>query len=85
LRQLKERREQIIHEIDQAERQGNLEKAAQLKYGVLVELEKQVKNQEKELSDKKGQQLLKEEVDEEDIAEIVSRWTGIPVKPPGGG
>jgi ATP-dependent Clp protease ATP-binding subunit ClpB len=79
LRQLKERREQIMHEIDQAERQGNLEKAAQLKYGVLVELEKQVKDREKELSDKKGQQLLKEEVDEEDIAEIVSRWTGIPV------
>jgi ATP-dependent Clp protease ATP-binding subunit ClpB len=68
-----------MHEIDQAERQGNLEKAAQLKYGVLVELEKQVKDREKELSDKKGQQLLKEEVDEEDIAEIVSRWTGIPV------
>ncbi len=79
LRQLKEKREQTIHEIEQAERQGNLEKAAQLKYSSLVELDKQIKAKEKELTNKKGQQLLKEEVDEEDIAEVVSRWTGIPV------
>ncbi len=79
LRQLKEEREQTLYKIEQAERLGNLEQAARLKYGTLVELEKQVKEKEKELTAKKGQQLLKEEVDEEDIAEVVSRWTGIPV------
>jgi ATP-dependent Clp protease ATP-binding subunit ClpB len=79
LRQLKERREQTLHAIERAERLGNLEQAAQLKYGTLVELDKQVKDKEKQLTAKKGQQLLKEEVDEEDIAEVVSRWTGVPV------
>lgn len=79
LRQLKEEREQTLYKIEQAERLGNLEQAARLKYGTLVELEKQVKEREKQLTAKKGQQLLKEEVDEEDIAEVVSRWTGIPV------
>jgi ATP-dependent Clp protease ATP-binding subunit ClpB len=79
LRQLKEKREETLHEIERAERLGNLERAAQLKYGTLVELDKQVKEKEKQLTEQKGQQLLKEEVDEEDIAEVVSRWTGIPV------
>jgi len=79
LRQLKEKREQVLHEIERAERSGDLEQAAQLKYGTLVELEKQLKEKEDALTAKKAQQLLKEEVDEEDIAEVVSRWTGIPV------
>jgi ATP-dependent Clp protease ATP-binding subunit ClpB len=79
LRQLKEKREETLHEVERAERLGNLERAAQLKYGTLVELDKQVKEKEKQLTEQKGQQLLKEEVDEEDIAEVVSRWTGIPV------
>ncbi len=79
LRQLKERRGQTLHDIERAERLGNLEQVAQLKYGALVELDKQVKDREKQLTAKKGQQLLKEEVDEEDIAEVVSRWTGVPV------
>lgn len=79
LQQLKEKREQTLHEIERAERVGNLEQAAQLKYSTLVELEKQVKEKEEQLTAKKGEQLLKEEVDEEDIAEVVSRWTSIPV------
>lgn len=79
LRQLKEKSEQIKHDIEAAERAANLEKAAELKYGTLVQIEKQIREKEKQLSEKKGQQLLKEEVDEEDIAEVVSRWTGIPV------
>ncbi len=79
LQQLKERREQTLHEIEEAERLGNLEKAAQLKYGTLVDLEKQIRHGEEQLSAKKSQQLLKEEVDEEDIAQVVSRWTGVPV------
>ncbi|MCX7912156.1 MAG: ATP-dependent chaperone ClpB [Dehalococcoidales bacterium] len=79
LRQLKEKREEVLHDIERAEHLGNLEQAARLKYGTLVDVEKQIREKEKELAAKKGQQLLKEEVDEEDIAEVVSRWTGIPV------
>jgi len=79
LQQLKEKKEQILHDIERAERMGNLEEAAQLKYAKLVETEKQLRESEQQLTEKKGQQLLKEEVDEEDIAEVVSRWVGIPV------
>jgi len=79
LRQLKEKKEQVLHDIDRAERYGDLERAAQLKYGTLIELEKQLNEKEKKIMEMKGHQLLKEEVDEEDIAEVVSRWTGIPV------
>jgi len=79
LQQLKESIEQVRHEIEIAERSANLEQAAELKYGTLVDLERQLKEKEEQLTAKKGQQLLKEEVDEEDIAEVVSRWTNIPV------
>jgi ATP-dependent Clp protease ATP-binding subunit ClpB len=79
VQQLKERIEQVRHEIERAERSANYEQAAQLKYGALAEMERQLKKKEEELSAKKGQRLLKEEVDEEDVAEVVSRWTGIPV------
>jgi len=79
LQKLKEKREQVLHDIERAESTGNLEQAAQLKYVTLIELEKQLKEREEQLIASKGQQLLKEEVDEEDIAEIVSRWTGVPV------
>jgi len=79
LQKLKEKREQVLHDIERAESTGNLEQAAQLKYVTLVELEKQLKDREQQLTANKGQQLLKEEVDEEDIAEVVSRWTSVPV------
>jgi ATP-dependent Clp protease ATP-binding subunit ClpB len=79
LQKLKAKREQILHDIERAEDMGNLEKAAQLKYVTLVELEKQVKEKEDRFATKKGTQLLKGEVDEEDIAEVVSRWTHVPV------
>ena len=79
LQKLKEKAEQVRHDIETAERSYNLEKAAELKYGTLAQIEKQLKEREKQLSNKHGQQLLKEEVDEEDIAEVVSRWTHIPV------
>ncbi len=65
-------------QIEQAERATDLQKAAELKFGTLIELEKHLK-QEEEVFNKKGPRLLKEEIDEEDIAEIVSKWTGIPV------
>ncbi|MFC1925249.1 ATP-dependent chaperone ClpB [Chloroflexota bacterium] len=78
LQQLKEKREQVLHDIERAERAGNLEEAARLKYTTIVELENQLKETEEHLISKKEQQLLKEEVDEDDIAEVVSRWTGVP-------
>ncbi len=68
-------------ELDQAQRRGDLETAARIQYGEIVELEKQLRSAEKVLDDRqaKGDALVKEEVDAEQIAEIVGRWTGIPV------
>jgi ATP-dependent Clp protease ATP-binding subunit ClpB len=64
----------------QAERQGNLGLTAEITYGKIPELEKKITEQKKKLDEVRGErQILKEEVDEEDIAEVVSRWTGIPV------
>jgi ATP-dependent Clp protease ATP-binding subunit ClpB len=66
--------------IEQAERATDLQRAAELKYGKLIELEKNLKSEEEVFSHKKGAaRLLKEDIDEEDIADIVSKWTGIPV------
>jgi len=79
LQQLKERIEQVHHQMEQAERSADYEKAAQLKYGTLADLDRQLREKEEQLSARQGQQLLKEEVDEEDVAEVVARWTGIPV------
>lgn len=66
-------------QIEQAERVTDLAKAAELKYGTLAELEKKLKSEEEVFNQKKGPRLLSEEVTEDDIAEIVSKWTGIPV------
>jgi ATP-dependent Clp protease ATP-binding subunit ClpB len=80
LRALREQIEQVKIDIDKAERQYDLNKAAELKYGKLTELERQLKAEESRLAEKQsGRRLLKEEVDEEDIAQVVSRWTGVPV------
>ena len=80
LRALREQIEQTKVEIEQAERQYDLNRAAELRYGKLADLERKLKTEEEMLSKKQGQaRLLKEEVDEEDIAEVVSRWTGIKV------
>lgn len=65
--------------IEQAERATDLQKAAELKFGKLIELEKQFKALEQEITGDKSPRLLKEEIDEEDIAEIIGSWTGIPV------
>ncbi|MPW26829.1 ATP-dependent chaperone ClpB [Alkalibaculum sp. M08DMB] len=74
-KQIKQDIEQVQREIEQAERQYNLEKLAVLKHGKLPELEKLLV----EAKEKQNRQLLKEEVTEEEIAEIVSNWTGIPI------
>ncbi|MBZ5600823.1 MAG: ATP-dependent chaperone ClpB [Acidobacteriia bacterium] len=72
-REIRAEIERVKQEIEQAERAYDLNKAAELKYGKLTQLEKQLESQKKETT------LLKEEVDEEDIAQVVSRWTGIPI------
>ncbi len=84
VQQLSSLREQIDHtkvEIDKAERAYDYAKAAELKFGKLGELERQLKVQEENLAQKQGpNRLIKEEVHEEDIAKVISRWTGIPVE-----
>jgi ATP-dependent Clp protease ATP-binding subunit ClpB len=80
LRLLREQIERTRTEIEQAERNYDLNRAAELKYGRLTELTRALAQEEARLAGKQGQgRLLKEEVDEEDIAEVVSRWTGVPV------
>ena len=80
LRSLREQIEKTNVEIEQAQRQYDLESVAKLKYGTLAQLERQLKAEEAVVSSKEGApRLLKEEVDEEDIAAVVSRWTGVPV------
>ena len=77
--QLREQIESVRHEIEGAERRADLNKAAELKYGTLPQLEKQLADSESNAVDMGGARLLREEVTEEEIAGIVSRWTGIPV------
>jgi ATP-dependent Clp protease ATP-binding subunit ClpB len=80
LRSLREQIEQTRIEVEQAERQYDLNRAAELRYGKLAELERRLKAEEEALAKKQDQfRLIKEEVSEEDIAEVVSRWTGVPV------
>jgi len=80
MRDTKEQIEQVRHQIEQAQRAYDYRRASELQYGELVRLEKQLSTQEAQLKGlQDGQQLLKEEVDSEDVAEVVSSWTGIPV------
>ncbi len=79
VQQLREEIERVRQEVEVAERNYDLEKAAELKHGRLPELERQLREKEEELHRLGGTRLLREEVTEEEIAEIVSRWTGIPV------
>jgi len=80
IRDLKEEIEKTKIEAEHAERDADLQKAAELKYGRLLELEKKLESENKKLGElQKDNKMLKEEVDEEDIAETVSKWTGIPV------
>ena len=72
--------EQTKVEIEQAERQYDLNRAAELKYGKLTELERQLQEESERVGRAERRHgCIKEEVDEEDIAEVVSRWTGVPV------
>src|SRR5687768_11775619 len=79
-RKVKEELEGVRLEIEQAQRSGDYAKASELQYGKLPELERKIKEQETRLSEvQKSQRMLKEEVDEEDIADVVAKWTNIPV------
>jgi ATP-dependent Clp protease ATP-binding subunit ClpB len=80
LRGLKERIEQVRLEIDQVTRKGDLGKAAELRYGTLPGLEKELQAENEKLAQlQSGQRMLKEEVEAEDVAEVVAKWTGVPV------
>jgi ATP-dependent Clp protease ATP-binding subunit ClpB len=80
IRQTKEELDAAHQEIERAEREADLERAAELRYGTIPQLETQLAEQEEAVkAGQDGVTFLKEEVDEEDIAEIVAKWTGIPV------
>jgi ATP-dependent Clp protease ATP-binding subunit ClpB len=79
LQGIREQIETVRREIEKAERQYDLNKVAELKYGKLPQLEKTLQSEESAVRGDSGVRLLKEEVTDEEIAEIVGRWTGIPV------
>jgi ATP-dependent Clp protease ATP-binding subunit ClpB len=80
IRALKEQIETARLEAETAEREGNLGKVAEIRYGTLTGLEKELKAEQAALAAAQGtERMLKEDVDEEDVAKVVSRWTGIPV------
>ncbi len=80
IRSIKEAQEHLGTEEQQAEREGNLAKVAEIRYGKATELQRQLNEANEKLTAlQKDGKMLKEEVDDEDIAEVVSRWTGIPV------
>jgi ATP-dependent Clp protease ATP-binding subunit ClpB len=78
-RQLKERIEQLRIEEQAAERKGDLQRVAEIRYSLIRQAEEELAKVSAQLESSSGQRMLKEEVDEEDVAKIVSKWTGIPV------
>jgi len=78
-RQLKEKVEQLRIEEQAEERKGNLQRVAELRYSLIRQTEEDLAKVTKQLESSSGKRMLKEEVDEEDVAKIVSKWTGIPV------
>jgi len=80
IRKIKEDQEQLSTEAQLAEREGNLARVAEIRYGKALELEKQLEEANQKLSElQQTSKMLKEEVDDEDVAAVVSHWTGIPV------
>lgn len=78
IKSLKQQIEDAHRQLEDAQRKGELESAARLKYGTIADLEKQLEEKEARL-DKSGNSLIRNEVTDENIAEVVSKWTGIPV------
>ncbi len=80
IRQVKEQIEQTKIQEEQAQRAGDLGKVAEIRYGTLIQLQQQLESLSRQLEEiQKSSKMLKEQVDEEDVAEVVSKWTGIPV------
>jgi ATP-dependent Clp protease ATP-binding subunit ClpB len=80
MKKLKEKQDALKIEEQSAERRGDLEKVAEIRYGKLIEANKELEKLSQELAAiQKNKKMLKEEVDEEDVAEVISKWTGIPV------
>ncbi len=80
IRDIKAKIDHAKNDEQSAQREGNLEKVAQIRYGLLRDYEEQLKKKHTELMElQKDRRMLKEEVDAEDIAEVVSKWTGVPV------
>ncbi|HEX4690317.1 MAG TPA: Clp protease N-terminal domain-containing protein, partial [Solirubrobacteraceae bacterium] len=79
LQALRSELEQVRRDIDAAERGYDLNRAAELRHGKLPELERRLQAEEERLAGRQGERLLREEVTEDEIAEIVARWTGIPL------
>jgi ATP-dependent Clp protease ATP-binding subunit ClpB len=80
IREIKERMEQVRHEADRAEQTSDFGRAAELRYGQLNELQRALEQEQSRLVEMQGDHpLLKEEVGEEDVASVVSRWSGVPV------
>ncbi len=80
IRTIKEEQEQLNTEAQLAEREGDLARVAEIRYSKAAELEKRLEETNRKLSELQvGSKMLKEEVDDEDVAEVISRWTGIPV------
>ena len=80
IREIKAKIDQAKLEEEQAERSGDLERVAKIRYGTLIELQKELDAQNERLQAmQRDQKMLKEEVDEEDVAEVVAKWSGVPV------
>ncbi|GAA0890378.1 ATP-dependent chaperone ClpB [Fulvivirga kasyanovii] len=79
IRHQKEEIDRLKFEAEQAEKSGDFGRVAEIRYGKIVEAEKQLEEYQKKISEIQEESLMKEEVDSEDIAEVVARWTGIPV------
>ena len=80
IREIKEKQEQLGIEAQKFEREGDLAKVAEIRYGLAADLEKQLEEARQKLSQlQENKKMLKEEVEEDDIAEVISRWTGIPI------
>ena len=76
---LKEKLEQLKIEEQTEERKGNLQRVAEIRYSLIRQTEEELKKLTDQMTKSGGERMLKEEVDEEDVARIVSKWTGIPV------
>jgi len=81
IRKIKEEQEQLNQEAQLAEREGDLAKVAEIRYGRVAQLQKRLEETNRKLSELQAtSKMLKEEVDDEDVAEVISHWTGIPVR-----